>query len=318
MNKNALLAATALLTVGPLAAHAQDAAPVPAPPVTPPAPATPAAPATAAQPVTLRLKFTPGQTLYYTMTTDTNGTLLTGQSGAGMPIQVHMQLLMHQTVKDIRASDGAATLDVGIDTMTMGMNGQTMPMPADKLAQMKTVGTMVILPTGKTVSFTPSAGMSAAGPMPGMDLSHTNPMGSLGQFPDAPVKAGDTWKSAVAMGMLGTQVATGFTLSGVDTTGGATIALIKQTVNGTFDTAAAGADGTPAPMGMAMKGKVSGTGTLRFDVDAGAVAGQTSHANITMTMTPPGTNGPLNMQMKVSSTLARASAPTTAANPTVQ
>jgi len=314
MNKNDLLAAAILLTACPVAAHAQIAAPVPA---TPAAPAT-AAPASAAQPVTLRLKFTPGQTLYYTMTTDTNGTMLTGQSGAGMPIQVHMQMLMHQTVKDVRASDGAATMDIGLDTMSMGMNGRTMPLPPDKLAQMKTIGTMTILPNGKTVSFTPSAGLSGAAPMPGMDLSHTNPMGSLGQLPDSPVKVGDTWKSAVAMGMMGTQVAAGFTLSSVDTAGGTTTALIKQTINGTFDTSTATGAAVSAPAGMAMKGNVSGTSTLRFDVDAGAVAGQTSHANITMTMTPPGATAPMKMQMKVNATLKRASAPIPAANPAVQ
>ena len=33
-------------------------------------------------------------------------------------MKIHMQMLMHQTVKDVRASDGAATLDIGIDSMT--------------------------------------------------------------------------------------------------------------------------------------------------------------------------------------------------------
>ena len=314
MNKTYSLAAALLLAACPLVATAQTTAPMPAPPA---APVT-AAPASAAQPVLLRLKFTPGQTLYYSMTTDTNGTILTGQSGAGMPIQIHMQMLMHQTVKDVRVSDGAATLDVGIDTMTMGMNNQTMPMPPEKLAQMKTIGTMVILPTGKSLSFTPSPGLSAAGPMPGMDMTHINAMGSLGQFPDASVKAGDTWKSAVATGMMGMQVASAFSLTGLDTTGGTTVALIKQTINGTFDTSAANGAASPAPAGMAMKGSVSGTGTLRFDVDAGAVAGQTSHVSVTMTMMPPGATAPMNMQMKANSTLARASAPPPTANPAVQ
>ena len=302
-------AAALLLAACPLTARAQTAAPVPAPP------AAPASPAAAAQPTTLRLKFTPGQTLYYSMVSDSNGTLLTGQTGAGMPIQVHMQMLMHQTVKSVQASDGAATLDVGIDTMSMGMNGQAMPMPPEKLAQMKTIGTMVILPTGKSVSFTPSAGLSASGPVPGMDLTHMNAMGSLGQFPDGPVKSGDTWKSAIAMGMLGTQVAAGFTLLSLDTADGKTVAVIKQTTSGTFDTSTSAAGAAAA---MPMKGNVTGTGTMRFDVDAGAIIGQTSRANVTMTMTPPGADAPMNMEMKVTSTLKRASAPVAATNPAVQ
>ena len=306
MMKNTYLFAAALLAACPLTARAQTAAP---------APVSPAAPAAAAQPVALRLKFTPGQTLYYTLVMDTSGNVMTGQSGAGMPIQIHMQMLMHQTVKSVQASDGAATLDVGLDTMSMGMNGQAMPLPADRMAQMKTIGTMVILPTGKTVSFTPSEGMSAAGPMPGMDLTHMNPMSSLGQFPDTPVKAGDTWKSAVAMGMMGTQIAAGFTLLSLDTADGKTVATVKQTTSGAFDTSTASAT---APAGMPMKGNVTGTGTMRFDVDAGAIIGQTSHANVTMTMTPPGAPAPMNMEMKVNSTLKRATAPTAAANPAVQ
>ena len=308
MKTNYLLAAAVLLAVSPLTAHAQTATPVPASPAL----------ASAAQPLTLRLKFTPGQTLYYSMTTDTNGTMLTGQSGAGMPIQIHMQMLMHQTVKEVRASDGAATIDVGIDTMSMGMSGQTMPIPSEKMAQMKTIGTMVILPTGKTVSFTPSSALSTSGPMPGMDLSHTNAMGSMGQFPDAPVKIGDTWKSAIAAGMMGMQVASAFSLTSLDTADGKTVAIIHQTTNGTFG--GPGADGAtaPGPVGMKMSGTVKGTGTLRFDVDAGTVLGQTSQADVAMTMTPPGATEPMKMQMKAHSTLARASAPAPVANPAVQ
>jgi len=303
MKKNYALAAAALLALAPSVAHAQ---------------AAPAAPA----PVTLRLKFTPGQTLYYSMVSDTNGTVLMGQSGAEMPVRVHTKMLMHQTVKTVRASDGAATVDVGFDALNLGVNGSPVPMPAEKLSQMKTIGTLLILPTGKTLSFTPSADMGAAAPaMPGMDMSHMSPMSGLGQFPEAPVKSGDTWKSAIAMGMLGAQVAAGFTLSGVDTTGGKTVAIITQTTSGTFDTsAAAAADGAaaPAPAGTAMTGTVSGTGTLRFDVDAGTVVGQTSRANITMTMTPPGMNAPIDVKMNVHSTLARAPAPAPTADPAAQ
>ena len=303
MKNNYALAAAALLALAPSVAHAQAAAP--------------AAPA----PVTLRLKFTPGQTLYYSLVSDTNGTVMMGQSGTEMPINVHTKMLMHQTVKSVRASDGAATMDVGIDAMSLGMNGKPMPMPGQKLNQMKTLGTVLMLPTGKTLSFTPSADLGAAAPaMPGMDMSHMSPMSGLGQFPEAPVKSGDTWKSAVAMGMMGAQVAAGFTLTGVDMTGGKTIAIITQTTSGTFDTSAAGAaaPATPMPAGMTMTGTVSGTGTLRFDVDAGAVVGQTSRADITMTMTPPGANAPVDMKMNVHSTLARASAPGPATNPAVQ
>jgi hypothetical protein len=313
MNIKLSLAAAALLAACLPAVHAQNAAPAPAPP----AAAPPAAPATAAAPVTLRLKFTPGQTLYYSMTADTDGTIFMGQTGAEMPLKNHIEMLLHQTVKDVRASDGAATIDTGVDSMTMSMNGQSFPLPPDQLAKMKSVGTVVLLPTGKTLSFTPNPALGGAA-VPGMDMSHANPLGSLGQFPDAPVKAGDTWKSAVAMGMMGAQVAAEFTLTSLDTTGGKTIALLNQTINGTFDTSSANGAAAPTPTGMKMKGSVAGKGTLHFDVDAGAVVDQTSQANITMSVMPPGTTAPVKVQIKMNSTMTRASAPVPAANPAVQ
>lgn len=302
MKKNCLLAAV-VLAACPLAAHAQTAAPA--------APAPPGA----SQAVTLRLKFTLGKTTYYTLTTDTDGTMQMPQGA--MPLKNHIAMTLHQTVKDVRATDGAATLSTGIDSMTFSMNGRTFPMPPEKLAQMKAIGTMVILPTGKTLSFTPNPALGGP-PMPGMDMSKINALGSLGQFPDGPVKPNDTWNTAISMGMLGAQVASNFTLVSVDTTGAVPVAVIKQTTDGTFDLS--GANGTtPAPMGgMKMTGKVSGTGMLRFDVTAGTVEGQTSKADLTLYMTPPNAAAPMQMQMKVRTTMRRASAPPSASNPAVQ
>lgn len=287
-------------------AHAEDAAPAAAPAAI--------APMAAAQGVTLRLKYSLGQSLYYRLVTDMDGTILTGQSGAGMPIKQHMEMLMRQTVKDVRATDGAATIDTGIDSMTMTMNGQSMPMPADKMAQMKTVGTFVILPTGKSLSFKPSAALANAA-LPGMDLTKMNSMSSLGQLPDGPVKPGDSWKSAISMGMLGSSMAAHFVLDSVDTTGGKNIAVVNQTTDGLFDTSTSKSGG---PMGLKMTGHITGSGVLRFDVDGGAIDSQTSKADITMNMTPPGAAMPMKMQMKMSSTLTRASAPPPVIDPKVQ
>jgi hypothetical protein len=284
------------------------------------APATPVAiPMTpvlgAAQTVLLRLKYTPGQTLYYRMNIDTVGTIFTGQSGAGMPLNQHMSMLMHQTVKDVRVVDGAATLDSGIDSMTMTMNGQAFPMPAETMASMKNIGTMVISPTGKTLSFTPSSAVSGMA-MPGMDFTKMSSMSALGQLPEAAVKAGDTWNSAVSMGILGTSVAAHFTLGSIDTTGGKTVALVNQTTDGTFDTSTT--KGVTGPMGMKMTGKANGTGVLHFDVDAGAIESQTSKIGITMNMTQPGATMPMKMKMKVTTSLTRTTAPPPTADPKMQ
>lgn len=314
MNKTNLLAAAIVLAACPAVLSADSAAPPPAVPTAPAltAPVTPAAPL-----VTLRLKFTPGQTLYYTMTVDTDGMMQMGQTGAGMPLKTHATMLMHQTVKDVRATDGAATIDTSIDSETMAMNGRTFPVPPDQLAKMKSVGTIVILPTGKTLSFMPNPALANSGAMPGMSMNQANSFGTTGQFPDAPVKAGDTWKSAVTMGMMGMQAAANSTLTGVDTTGGKSVALINSTITGTFGMAGEKGAGA-APMGMKIQGKINGTGTLHFDVDAGAVESQTGQSNITLSMMPQGATAPMKMRMKATTTMQRTTAPAPASAAAVQ
>lgn len=123
MQKRLFLTA-ALLAACPLTAWAQDAAPA-----TPAAPTAVTPGAASTQPVTLRLKFTPGQTQYYSMSMDIDGTVQSPGAQTPFPIKNHIDMLMHQKVKDVRATDGAATLESGIDTMTFSMNGQTFPLP---------------------------------------------------------------------------------------------------------------------------------------------------------------------------------------------
>lgn len=137
-----------------------------------------------------------------------------------------------------------------------------------------------------------------------MDMSHTNSFAGLGQLPDAPIKVGDTWKSAVT-GMAGAQIASGFTLTSVDTTGGKNVAVINQTMDGTFDPASK----TPNPAGK-MAGKISGTGVLRFDVDAGTMESATSQMTMAMTMAGGGPAPGTKMQMKTTVIMKRADAPT--------
>ena len=291
--KNVFLAAAALLAVCPPAAHAQDAAPA------------------AARPVTLRLKFTPGQTQYYKMTTDMDAATLNGPSGSTKRERMHVQAQMHQAVQAIRAPDGAATMVVGFDALSTTVNGKTSPVPPELRAQMKTIGTMVILPDGEALSYTPSGdngptiNLSAAFP------KNMNPVGLLCQFPAAPVRVGDTWKGTAPMGMMGTQ-AVRFTLSALDTVGGRTVALIQITAQGSFDSAAA--QGRAARRNsLRIKNANSEQGALHFDVDAGAVMDETLRSVSTMTMTPPGPDAPIRMHAKTDLTLTRVPAPAPAA-----
>ena len=224
----------------------------------------------AARPVLLRLKFTPGQALYYRATLTITSADPGGAGLAGMDTRT----LMHQTVKAVRSSDGAATVEVGVDTMSIAVNGKPHPVPPALLSQSKTVGTMVIRPDGRVVSFAPPADQAGMPALRGADVGHTNPLGSMAYFPDTPVKVGDTWQSRIPSASSSVQAVARFALVGVDTAGGRRIARIEFTTSGTTGTKLEG-----------MKQSVRGKGSLRFDIGAGAVVDQTSASDFTATIT---------------------------------
>jgi len=237
-----------------------------------PAASAQAPPPAAAHPVLLRLKFTPGQALYYKATLD----ITSGESTGADLIRAHTRMLMQEKVGGVRASDGAATVEVGVDTMSMTLNGKPDPMARMLLARSKTLGTMVILPNGTVLSFVPPASRRALLALPGADIAHANPLGSMGYFPDVAVKVGDTWVSRIPSDEGAVQPLARFRLSGVDTLGGKRIALIDFTTSGATGTGA-------ASTGVTLKQSVHGTGRLRFDISAGSVADQSSTTRLTMT-----------------------------------
>lgn len=267
---------------------------------------TPAAPAAAT--ATLRYKFAPGQVHRYKMTTNMAGTMMTGQSGAGIPLNTATQIIMKQTVKDVRATDGAATMVIEIESMRVAMNGQEQPMPAAQQAAMKKPFTQVMLPTGKVLSMKmpDMPGMS----LPGMDFSKSFSSMSVG-FPEGPLKPGEDWKSTIsAPGMEGTNMTYDSTLTSLTGDGDMARANIDQKIGGTLGmTLSQG-----LPMGMTMAGTVNGTGTMVFNTAAGAVESMTNDSNINLTMTfkskpgqatPPGMPAGMQMQMRQKTTMER-------------
>lgn len=287
------LGAAAALAAFPLTASAQ--APVP-----------PAAPA--AGTATLRYKFTPGQVSRYKMTTNMTGTMMTGQSGAGFPLNTATQIIMKQTVKDVRASDGAATISTEIESMRVAMNGKEQTLSDAQQAPMKKPFTQVMLPTGKVLSMKMPDTMGAA--MPGMDFSKSFSSMSVA-FPDGPLKAGEDWKNTVsAPGMEGTNLNYDSTLTSLTGDGDAARANIDQKINGTLGmTLTQG-----MPMGMTMAGTVNGTGTMVFNTALGAVESLSNNSSINMTMTfkakpgqapPPGMPAGMKMEMRQKTTMER-------------
>lgn len=271
---------------------------------------TPAAAPTApnAQTYTLRYKFKPGDINYYKVTMNNNGLISGGPGGQSIPLKQHMVFIYHQTVTGVSAADGAATLVTKFDSLDMTMNGQPLPNVAAMSEQFKSRSiTTTVSPTGKVSSVKVEGPDSGA--MPGMDFSKMANFQGAAQLPERPVKVGDNWKGAVEMNgafgpqMTGVQATVASTLTSVESSAGETVASINQVTNATFDSAP-----LPGAAAMSITGSVTGTGTLKFDADAGVVVGQTSHVTLDMTMTPKtgtttGRTGPMKMQFQINTVL---------------
>jgi len=256
----------------------------------------------------LRYKFAAGQVRRYSYDMDMNMNMLTGQSGAVVPINMTMQMTMSQTVKSVRPADGAATLSTKIEAMHMLQNGKDVVLPADAQAKMSQPFTQVMLPTGKILSMN-APGMAGMG-APGMDFSK-NMFSATALLPAGPVRIGDQWSGAVEAAMAGAQSSFTATLTGVDQKNGATLATIDSKTTGTIDKSlSAGMAAT-----MKMSGTVSGTGTQIFDTTAGAVQSATGTADTDMTMNfgkpangaeaPAGMPSSMKMQMQMKFTMTR-------------
>lgn len=286
------LGATAVLVAFPLSAGAQ-------------AP-TPAAPA--AGTVTLRYKFTPGQVHRYKVTINMVGTMMTGQSGAGFPINTATQFVLKQTVKDVRATDGAATISTEIESTRFAMNGQEQTVPDAQQTAMKKPTTLLLLPTGKVLptpaADTPELSMSA------MDFSKAF-LNLITVLPEGPVKAGDTWESTLATpGMAGSDLKFASTLTALTGEGDAARASIDQKINGVLQSM----PGQPMPMGIKITGTITGTGTVVFNTAAGLVESMTNNsdvgANAAMNpkpgqAVPPGMPTGMKIQMRQKTTMER-------------
>jgi hypothetical protein len=304
-----LIFAAAILAACPLVLHAQAA---PAPP-----PVAPAAPI--AQPVTLRYKFVVGQVHRYQYETDMNMLMMTGQTGAGIPIHMIMQMTMRQTVKSIRHSDGAATLVSQIEAMHMLNNDKETPLPEAQQTQMKEPITQIMLPTGKILSVNmPALGESG---MPGMDFSKGMFSGTP-FLPAGPVKIDDSWSGTAQAAMAGMQMAFTSTLTSLDRKDGAALATIQNKQTGTIDSTLT----KGVPVSMKMQGQITGDGTQLFDMTAGTLQSSTGTADTDMTMTflpsadgalPPGMPQGMKMQMQMKYTMTRLSdtAPITLSQP---
>ncbi len=289
------LAATLALSVPAL--HAQTALP-PAPP----AQAAPPAAPSASPAVTLRYKFAVGQVHRYQYDAAMNMLMDTGQTEAGVPITMTMQIVVRQTVKSIRPADGAATLSTQIESLHLLRGGQEMPLPDAQMTKIKQPFTQVMLPTGKILSIDMPALGGAGGPGMNIGKGLMSDFLSAAALPEGPVKVGDTWNGTSTPAAAGIDGASTSTLAGVDQKNGATVATIHNKQAGTINSPMTEA----VPGGMKMSGQKAGASDQVFDVTTGTLqaAQGASTTDMLMTLgqasgaTQPGMPSAMKMQLQ--------------------
>lgn len=315
-----LVAGTILVwAASPAALFAQAA--LPAAPLPPPAPAAPRTEILHTE--TLRVKFHVGDTLYYRLTEDTVGFYLEPHRKL-VPIQSHVEMSLHQTVTALRDTDSAGLLDFGIDSLTTTVDKKK---PSDTTnlspdpAILANLAKLVVLPSGKIGETLVNPEFNADEALPGEDPAHQSVLAGLGELPPTPVQVGDKWKSPVFIGMIGEQTNAALSLAAWEKTAttkdtppkdAATIAVIKQVLQGRFGTPAA--DAARPKCDMKITGWTSGTQTVRFNVEAGSVESRDSVVWMTVLLTQKDDEGrfsgtPTKMWVKVTSKLTQTAAP---------
>ena len=130
---------------------------------------------------------------------------------------------------------------------------------------------------------------------------------------EGPVQPGDKWRSVSFLGMTDEHSTANLSFAAWETKNGATIAVIKQVMQGQFGTPASALTGMKIG-DLKLKGWLSGTRTVRLNVEAGSVDIEESLAYMTVLLTPKEGDGkfsaaPTRMWVKVTSKTTRAAAP---------
>lgn len=278
-----------------------------------------------------------GATLKYRVVQQSTTTLSGLPGGMGdLTIDQSTTQTLSSVVEDV-AADGAATLRQTVEAIKAEINSSMMAMSYDSAANTSTgatifkevfsqlIGqpyTVTIAATGEVKkvaglsqladkmfkSITPDP--ATAGMLDGLkanlsdDAMRNMFTQSFAQFPDKPIKAGDTWdmQATSSNPMLGTLITSvKSTLKSIDAEAGGRTARVAVILSVKRD---ASKPVPPNPMGMTLDvGEATGDGEQIFDASVGLLRSSTVHLAIPMTMSGTGPDGSaLNMQTQVKST----------------
>jgi hypothetical protein len=269
--------------------------------------------------VLLRNKFTPGETVTYIMDidADTSMTIRNRAQDQEQSMDMTMQMAMDVTMDTLSVDDegvGEVRVKYGKMDMDMQIGAQAMQMEIDLANGIVTMGentrelpgdmvkllgegiVMKMTPQGKVVEIKGGEAfeklMSEMGAQGfNMNLKQMMEQNQV-QFPDGPVKVGDTWTQTTKLpAPMAKEVSTKYTLTGfehVDNRQCAKLAT-ELTMQGEL-----GGEGMPMPNPTGMQVtmndmNIDATGTVWFDYEAGTMAKMELEMSMSMNMHTKGT-----------------------------
>ena len=292
------------------------------------------------QDVTLRYRWTKGETMRYRIVQQNTTTISGLPGGMGdMAIDQSTTQTIRWVADDV-AADGTTTLRQTFESVKMETNSPMFAMSYDSAkpdagdnpmnAMLKGVlapmigesFTIVMAPTGEVQKVEGLSKLTekmfgnlpqepaVAGILDGLkynlgdDAMRNTLMQTFAQFPNRPLKAGDTWNSQVSVGnpMLGgLTTSTTSTLKSVEGEGSSRIATIVTASAIKQDSSK---PPQANPMGLTMQmGNGTGDGEQVFEAGTGRFRRSTTHVAIPMSMSGTGPDGTaLNMKTSVKTT----------------
>jgi len=269
--------------------------------------------------VSVRYKFRVGEVLYFRGETIVTGSFTGAPGVPAVPVSTQSETAYHETVVEVNADDGVATLEVSMDGVSTEDNGTEATYTDAQMAQLRDMGSIRVSPTGRVLSsrLKTFGGVGIAG----IASLNTGLISALPAVPFNRVKVGDTWDGTLDAGKVVSTELAGFeapieyTLFDLTKFGSDNIAAVSEKVTGTFNPTVKPTDR------MQISDKLDGVGTLQFDMDAGIIHIWTTSMAITLTFTPTPNApanmtqivGKLNMSTKLACLIGAAPAPAPAA-----
>lgn len=237
------------------------------------------------QSVRIRHKFHPGDVLVYSANISSSG-VYTRPGYQSLGLQETASMILTETVKSVRETDGAASIVIKARSLHVTANNQTISSPSMLDPLRRATETFVLTPEGRIVSrHVANAGIAES--LAFIDYTDTISLESGVQIPPDDATVGQSWKvSAKYLSKLGLYATAYGSLVGLQHENGKDIAQLHLGIGG--QVSASGTYGTQASVGV--RGNMDGSIDQTFDVTNGRLSSQsgTLHYSTNDTYGQPG------------------------------